>query len=250
VLGDRFFGQSSFATLAVATQGNVVRVSSQLPLEMMGPLGCGITTGAGSVWNALSAEPGSTLAVFGAGTVGLSAVMAARVAGCAEVIAVDVNGRRLEKALAVGATHTVAIGPDADRAKIQQLVRASVACGVDYAIDTTGVSSVIEGAFASLAQSGTLALVASSHLEQKLELPMFDLVTGCRTVVGVIEGGGSAHVLIPKIIALQAANLFPFEELLTFYDLDQINLAVADVREGSTIKAVLRMGRACASQDS
>src|SRR5581483_2834011 len=98
-----FFGQSSFATYALAMERSVVKVDTEVPLDLLGPLGCGVQTGAGAVLNALRCEQGTSLAVFGAGAVGLSAVMAAQVAGCTTVIAVDLNDRRGKLALELGA---------------------------------------------------------------------------------------------------------------------------------------------------
>ncbi|HEY0276477.1 MAG TPA: alcohol dehydrogenase catalytic domain-containing protein, partial [Paenirhodobacter sp.] len=102
-INDRFFGQSSFATHAIADARNVVKVRKDAPLELLGPLGCGIQTGAGAVLNALPVGAGSSFVVFGAGAVGLSAVMAARVAGATTIIAVDLVASRLDLALEIGA---------------------------------------------------------------------------------------------------------------------------------------------------
>ncbi|MFB6251603.1 MAG: alcohol dehydrogenase catalytic domain-containing protein [Halobellus sp.] len=95
-LSGRFFGQSSFATHAVATERNVVTVDDDVPLELLGPLGCGVQTGAGAVINTLDPQAGSSIAVFGAGSVGLSAVMAANLKGCTEIVSIDVRGNRLK----------------------------------------------------------------------------------------------------------------------------------------------------------
>ncbi|MFC6726023.1 alcohol dehydrogenase catalytic domain-containing protein, partial [Halobium palmae] len=106
-LNANFFGQSSFATHAVAHEENVVPVADDVPLELVGPLGCGVQTGAGAVMNSLDVEHGSSLVVFGAGTVGLSAVMAGRVVGATTIVAVDVVESRLDLASELGATATV-----------------------------------------------------------------------------------------------------------------------------------------------
>lgn len=106
-VNDRFFAQSSFATYAIAHERNTVKVRDNAPLELVGPLGCGIQTGAGTVWRAPQVGPGSTFAVTGAGAVGLSAVMAAHVAGAVTIIAVDVVDSRLDLARELGATHVI-----------------------------------------------------------------------------------------------------------------------------------------------
>jgi aryl-alcohol dehydrogenase len=151
----RWFGQSSFATHALADTRNVVRVEPGLPLELLGPLGCGIQTGAGSVLIALGVTAGSSIAIFGAGGVGLAAVMAARVAGAATIIAVDLHPGRLDLAAKLGATHTIN-GTDDD---ITAQVLAITGDGAQYCFDTTGVPAVITAAINSMRPTGTCGLV-------------------------------------------------------------------------------------------
>ena len=233
VLSDRFFGQSSFAAFAVANQRNVVKVRADAPLRLLGPLGCGIMTGAGTVWNALEAGPGSSLAIFGAGAVGLSAVMAARVAGATTIIAVDVVPSRLALALELGATHAV----DGSGSDVVCAIRAILAEGADFAVDTTGREAVIQNALLALRQCGVVALVAAA--KPQLQLDMFNLLAGCKTIRGVIEGGGAAHLLIPRILDLHMAGDFPFDRMIRFYAPSQINDAVRDSSSGDTIKPVI-----------
>jgi aryl-alcohol dehydrogenase len=146
-----WFQQSSFGTHALATVRNVVKVDPDVPLELLGPLGCGVLTGAGSVFNSLKVEPGTSFAVFGAGAVGLSAVMAARVAGASTIIAVDLHQSRLELARELGATHVV----DGNAADVGDQVRAAAGGEVQYALDTTGVPAVLSTAIGTLRQIGT-----------------------------------------------------------------------------------------------
>jgi aryl-alcohol dehydrogenase len=101
------FAQSSFATYAIATERNLVKLDRDVPLEVVAPFGCGIQTGAGCVLRAFRPEAGASIAIFGTGTVGLAAVMAARVAGCTTIIGVDVRPSRLELARELGATQVV-----------------------------------------------------------------------------------------------------------------------------------------------
>ena len=102
-----FFGQSSFSTHALVNARSAVRVEPALPLDLLGPLGCSIQTGAGAILNVLRPEPGDSLAVWGVGAVGLSAVISAGWAGCESIVAIDVNPARLELARELGATHTI-----------------------------------------------------------------------------------------------------------------------------------------------
>ena len=102
-----FFSQSSFADFALASERNVIKVRDDIPLELLAPLGCGVMTGAGAVMNSLQPRPGASIAVFGVGPVGMSAILAAVVCGCTTIIAVDINADRLKMAKELGATHTV-----------------------------------------------------------------------------------------------------------------------------------------------
>ena len=238
VLSDRFFGQSSFATFAVTNARNVVAVPGDLPLELLAPLGCGIMTGAGAVWNELAVQPGSSFAVFGAGAVGLSALLAARAAGASTIVAIDLVPARLALAAELGATHT--INP-AEVDDVAATLKALTGAGVDYALDTTGAASVIENAFGALRQRGALGLVACANLQQALSVPHFAMLSGCKRVIGIIEGGGSLQVMIPRMIALYREGRFPFDKLVRFYRFDEINQAVRDCETGDTIKPVLVM---------
>lgn len=238
VLSDRFFGQSSFATWAVANERNVVVAPDDLPLELLAPLGCGVMTGAGAVWNALSVTPGSSIAVFGAGSVGLSAVLAARAVDAKIIIAVDRVASRLALARELGATHVIDTTEVEDAAAA---VRALIGDGVDKALDTTGAPFVVRDAFRSLRQRGVLAIAATASPTQELAVPQLELMTGCKTIIGVIEGGSNARTMIARILELYRAGRFPFDRLLSFYRFEDINQAIEDCEAGRAIKPVLRM---------
>ena len=132
-VGAHFFGQSSFATYSVASESGVVKIPDGIELEVAAPFGCGIQTGAGAVLNSLAAPPGSTLAVFGAGTVGLAAVLAGAIAGCDAIVAVDVIPERLALALELGATHAI----DASGDDVVAAVKDATGGGVDFALEAT-----------------------------------------------------------------------------------------------------------------
>jgi aryl-alcohol dehydrogenase len=238
VLNDRFFGQSSFATHAVVHERGVIPVGHYLALALLAPLGCGVMTGAGAVWNELQVTPGKSFAVFGAGAVGLSALMAARVSGATTIIAVDLVPGRLELARSLGATHV--INP-LDNPDVVGQIRCMLGDGVDFALDTTGAAKVIEGAFAALRQRGTLGLVACADVRQRLDLPHFALMTGCKRVIGIIEGGGSARAMIARLVDLHRQGQFPFDRLIRTYPFSAINQAAHDCETGDVIKPVLLM---------
>jgi aryl-alcohol dehydrogenase len=224
-----FFGQSSFATHALVTTRNLVKVSKALPLALLAPLGCGMQTGAGTVFNSLKVPAGASIAIFGTGAVGLAAVMAARIAGASPIIGVDRVPRRLQLARELGATHTL----DSRRADVAARIR-KLAGGVDYALEITGDPKVRRLANAVLNPGGTLALIATPGSTQRLSKG--------RRVVGIIQGDAVPQQFIPRLIALWRAGKFPFDRLVKYYRFRDINKAMADVRRGVTIKPVLRIG--------
>ncbi len=234
-----FFGQSSFSTIALATDRNTVRVDADAPLELLGPLGCGVQTGAGAVFNSLDVQPGTSLVVFGAGTVGLSAVMAARVVGAGTIVAVDRHPSRLSLAADLGATHTIDTsqveGPDT----LVAAVKAACGGGAHYALDTTNVVSLVEAAIGSLRVRGTYGHVGGGGTT--IGVSTGHLLAG-RTITGIIQGDSVPDVMIPRLIDLHRQGRFPFDRLVTFYEFGDINQAISDMQAGETVKPVLRPG--------
>ncbi|WP_030170268.1 NAD(P)-dependent alcohol dehydrogenase [Spirillospora albida] len=234
-VNNRWFGQSSFGTYALGTAQNVVPVTRDVPLDLLGPLGCGIQTGAGSALISLGVRAGDSFAVFGAGAVGLSAVMAARVAGATTIIAVDLHESRLELARELGATHTVN-GADDD---IAMQIHGTTGEGVRYALDTTAVPDVVAAAVASLHTRGVCGLVGVGSADYRLDP---NLMLMGRTVKGIIEGDAVPQTFIPRMIELWRQDRFPFDRLITKYPLAEINQAEQDTNAGRAVKPVLIPG--------
>ena len=226
-----FFGQSSFATHTLATERNTVKVSKALPLEMLASLGCGLQTGAGTVLNSLGVTPGSSIAVFGTGAVGLAAVMAARIAGANPIIGIDIIPKRLRLARELGATDTM----DSRRGDVAARVKAVTGGGVDYTVETTDNDGMYRLSMDLLNPGGTAALVTGSSGPSRLP--------GGRKAVSIVEGDAVPQAFIPKLIALWRKGLFPFDRLVKFYDFEDINRAIAEARRGLAIKPVLRIGK-------
>ncbi|WP_432066222.1 NAD(P)-dependent alcohol dehydrogenase [Streptomyces sp. C10-9-1] len=231
-VASRWFGQSSFATHSLVAARNVVAVDPSLPLELLGPLGCGIQTGAGAVLVALGVEAGTSMVVFGCGGVGLAAVMAAKVAGAATIVAVDLNPARLALARELGATHTV----DGARDDLLEHLREVTGGGAHYTLDTTGVPGVIHTAVHTLRVSGTCGLVGVQQGD--LVLDPYALSVG-RNVMGILEGDAVPQVLIPRLIALWQQGRFPFDKLIKTYPLEKINEAEQASLGGHVVKPVL-----------
>jgi len=231
-VGGRWFGQSSFASHAIASPRNAVVVDKSLPLELLGPLGCGIQTGAGSILLAMGVRAGSSIAVYGAGAVGLSAVMAARVAGATTIVAVDINPKRLELAHELGATHTID-GKAGD--VVEQLTKLSGG-GLDYTFDTTGLPAVMTGAVMALRPRGICGVVGVRGAD--FVLPPLSLEVG-RTVIGIIEGDAVPQVFIPQMIALWRQGRFPFDKLIGKFPFAKIDEAEHASLSGAVVKPVL-----------
>jgi aryl-alcohol dehydrogenase len=235
-VGSHFFGQSAFATHAICSDRNIVKIPDDVPLELMAPLGCGIQTGAGAVLNSLRVKPASSVAVLGTGSVGLAAVMAARIADAASIIAVDVHLSRLDTARALGATHTIQATADRLTAEIAGITGN----GVNYAVDTTGDASVIQQAIEALAPLGAIALISEGS-GAAIEVEPSRLMHTGRSIRGVHQGDSVPQTFIPALVEHYRHGRLPLEKVVTFYDFDQIETAMADMIGGRTIKPVLRM---------
>jgi aryl-alcohol dehydrogenase len=227
-----FFGQSSFATHALATKRNLVKVAKDLRLEVLAPLGCGLQTGAGTVMNSLKVSEGASIAIFGTGAVGLAAVMAARIVGANPIIGIDINSMRLDLALELGATHAINNRHDEVASRITEITGR----GVDYVVESTGSPKMHQLAIDVLNPLGTVALLTGESGSDSLPQG--------RKTLGIIQGDAVPQRFIPKLIALYQAGQFPFDRLVKFYDFSEINEAMADAKHGDTIKPVLRITHA------
>jgi aryl-alcohol dehydrogenase len=238
-ISGNFFGQSSFATHALATERNVVKVLDGVPLEIAGTLGCGIQTGAGAVMRSMACREDSSLVVLGAGAVGLSAVMGAVLQNCATIIVVEPNASRREFALSLGATHTIDPGRSPDLAVA---IRAIAAYGVDFAFDTSGIPAVIEAVPKLLAPRGTFGFVGSppaNAINMGLPGTLREAMRSGFTYRGIIEGDSDPDIFIPQLMSLYLDGRFPFDRLVKTYPLSEINRAVAEQQQGLCVKPVL-----------
>lgn len=235
---DHFFGQSTFGTYALANERNVVKVPKEAPLELLGPLGCGIQTGAGAVMNALKVRPGSSFATFGGGAVGLSAVMAARVAGATTIIAADVVPSRLELARELGATHIVNSRETDPVVAVREITGGG---GAHYTLESSGRPAVLRQAIDALAARGICGIVGAPALGTEASFDVNGVMTAGKRIIGIIEGDSKPDLFIPALVELYTQGRFPFDRLVKFYTLDQINQAAEDSEKGVTIKPIIRL---------
>jgi aryl-alcohol dehydrogenase len=231
-----FFQQSSFASFALAPARDVIRIRGDAPLALLGPLGCGLQTGAGAVLNVMRPQAGQSLVVYGVGGVGLAGLMAGRIAGCDPIVAVDRLPSRLALARELGATHVL---ESRDRETLEA-IRRITGGGAHFALETSAVPAVFRLAVDGLRPLGTCVLVGSAPAgtEVSFEMPVLQ---GGRTVRGVIQGDSRPRNFIPQLVDLFMAGRFPLDRLITEYDFADINRAAADATAGAAIKPVLRL---------
>lgn len=231
------FGQSSFATHAIAPGRNVVKIPDGLPLDLMGPLGCGFLTGAGAVLKALKVEAGSAIAITGTGAVGLAAVMAAVIAGARTIIAIDQSAERVALARTLGATH----GHVADGRTVSEIAADAGCAGLDYVIDTTGHAGLVEQGIAALAPRGEMGLVAAFAPDANLLVNAAHMMSAGRVIRGIVEGSADPHAFIPELIEYWREGRFPFNRLVEHFAFADIGAAFAAGESGRVVKPVLRM---------
>lgn len=236
---DHFFGQSSFGSFAIANERNVVKVPNEAPLEILGPLGCGFQTGAGAVMNALKVGPGQSFAVFGAGAVGLSAVMAAKIVGASTIIAIDINDSRLQLAKDLGATHV--INGKAKNA-VEEIKALTGGGGADFTLEATGLPAILRQAIDATGTLGTCAVVGAAPLGTEAKFDINDVMVPGKTIKGVIEGDSIPDVFIPQLVEHFMKGEFPIDKLTRTYSLDQINEAAEDSKKGTTVKPIIKIG--------
>jgi aryl-alcohol dehydrogenase len=237
-LHSHFFGQSSFASYSICAAHALVKVPADADVSLLGPLACGISTGAGAVLNALRPFAGSSIVVYGSGAVGLSAIMASRLTGATHIIAVDRLASRLALAAELGATETIDVSvPGTDPvAAVQEI------CGgpADFSMDCAGNVNVLRQAADSVGMRGTVALIGGAPAGASFSLDHMSTLWG-KKVVGILGGEGRSDSLINTLITLNAQGRFPYDRLIRKFPLDQVNEALEASHHGDVIKPVLEM---------
>lgn len=235
-LGSHFFGQSSFARHAVVDERSLVAVDPSIPLEQLAPLGCGVVTGVGAVWNLLQPRPGASIVVTGAGAVGLSAVMAAALSPATRIIAADRVAERLQLAQELGATDVIDV---TERDLGEALAELSGGAGVDGVVETTGNVGVLRTGVDALALRGTAVVIGAPPFGTEVPLDVNGMLGGKR-VTGITLGDAETQTLIPVLVDLVRTGRLPLGRLIGEYPFERIQDAAADMHAGKTIKPVLR----------
>jgi aryl-alcohol dehydrogenase len=237
LLHSHFFGQSSYATHCVVRANQAVRVDRAVPLEVLGHLGCGVATGAGAILNVLRPSIGASVVIFGVGTVGLAAVMAARCSPATRIVAVDRVAARLKLAADLGATETIEARTGDDLAA---MVRAVCDGPADLALECTGNLAVVRAAVDCIGMLGICGLVGGAPAGAELTVDHHTTMIGKR-IVGIHGGEGQSATVIPGLIELHRQGRLPVERLVQEFELADVAEAMAASDNGEVVKPVLRM---------
>jgi len=223
-------GVTTFNEYAVVSENRLIPLVDGVPLDVAVLFGCAVPTGAGIVLNEIQPTPGSTIAIFGLGGIGLCALMATRLFDFSEVLAIDVAESKLRMALECGATRAINSATTEPLAEIAALTQGR---GVDYSIDASGMATVIEMAFRSVRRRGGLCVFASHPpAGESIRLDPYELICG-KQIRGSWGGASNADQDIPRLMELYLTGKFPLERLITRrYSLDMINEALGDLESG------------------
>ena len=222
-------GVSSFAEHAVVSEKSLVKVPGGVPPRVAAIAGCAVITGVGAVLNVVGECAGRALLIMGAGGVGLSAVMGARLAGADPIVVVDVDDAKLEKARALGATHVVNTRNGDE-----------IPGEIDWAIEAVGRAETLQQCIAALRPGGTAVAVGLGRAGATFEIPINEIVQRQKRVVGSLYGSANPLVDLPRLFGLYRSGRLPLDELLgDEYPLEQVNEAYAALTHGAVGRAVL-----------
>ncbi|WP_447968283.1 zinc-binding dehydrogenase [Nitrospira sp. M1] len=233
---------STFMTHTVTCENRVSQIPNTMPLREAALLGCAVPTGAGILFNTVRMQPGSSVAVFGLGGIGLSAVMAARCMKAKSIIAVDIYDHKLEHARNIGATHTINVRISDVKKEILSMTNGR---GVDYAIEAVGSREAMENAFSAVRLNGGLCVLAGnvSHGET-ISIDPFDLIKGKR-LIGTWGGETLLERDVRLYIEKYLSGDLPLGQLITHeHPLEEINQVVQAMESGDVGRALIKMGQA------
>jgi len=230
------FMQSSFATYAIANQDNAIKVDVDADdLKKLCSLGCGIQTGAGAVLNRMKPRPGSSIAVFGCGAVGLAGIMAAKISGCSTIIAIHGSKGR-EEALEFGATHTINGRKEDIVEKVKEITGGK---GVNYALESSGQPPLAVTMLQCMAKEGlavTVSVTANAEVPIALE-PL--IMNPSVSFAGCVEGHSNPKVFIPEMVRLWKEGKLPVDKMNKYYKFEEIAKAIEESHTGGVLKPII-----------
>ena len=231
------FGHCCFATHVLTEERNLIKVpDDDIPFSILATLGGDVQAGANAVIETLRPRPGSSIAIFGAGAVGLAAVLAARLAGCHPIIAVDIKASRLDLAEQFGATRTIAL----DGLDPVAAIRDFTAGGVEFSIEATGHAGLVRQAFECLAPGGMSVFAGTGAFDTEFRLSLRNLLLR-RSLIGNPFGASDPVRFLPRLVAFYRQGHFPIDRLITEFRFDQINNAADSLLSDAVVKPVLIM---------
>jgi NDMA-dependent alcohol dehydrogenase len=236
---NHFAGVGVMAEYATLHRDSVIPIDADTPLDKAALVGCAVMTGVGAAINTAKVRPGSTVAVFGAGGIGLNVIQGCALAGADKIIAVDLADKKLEFAQRFGATHTV--NPSSDGDAVQRIM-ALTSGGADYTFECIGAPKVIEQAWAATRKGGTCVVVGVTKATDQVTLPAFLLPFQEKTLTGSMYGSARPSVDFPRLINLYKTNRLKLDELVTAtYKIEEINRAFDDMQKGVNARGVILM---------
>jgi len=236
---NHFAGVAVMAEYATVHRDNVLKIGSEIPLDKAALVGCAVMTGVGAAINTAKVEAGSSVAVFGAGGIGLNVIQGAALAGAERIIAVDLQDKKLEFAQQFGATHTINPGSDGDPvAKIKELTDG----GADYAFECIGIPEVIAQSYDAIHKGGTAVVVGVTRADGTVTLGTFMMPFTEKVLTGSMYGSARPKIDFPRLLSLYQSNRLKLDELVTAtYPIEEINRAFEDMVQGVNARGVLIM---------
>jgi len=232
---NQFANLSAYAEQMLVHENGLVKVRDDMPLDRGALIGCGVTTGVGAVLNTARVEAGATVAVYGAGGVGLAVIQGARIAGAGMIIAVDVFEKKLAQARELGATHTV----DASKGDPVKAIRELTGGGVEYAFEAIGLKKAAEQAFECIRPGGTATVIGMIPVGQKIELEGSVFLREKR-IQGCSMGSNRFKVDMPKYVDFYQRGLLRLDEMITRRGrLEDVNDAFRAMKAGEVARTVL-----------
>jgi S-(hydroxymethyl)glutathione dehydrogenase/alcohol dehydrogenase len=228
-------GCGTFAEEMIVPQAAAIKVEEDIPLNVVSLIGCGVTTGVGAAINTAGIKPGTSVCVIGCGGVGISAIQGARIAGAAEIVAVDTVPAKLEMAKKFGATHGVT--PDELEGAKLEITRGE---GFDYALECVGHPTTIRATYDAIRRGGTAVVVGVGRMEQKIEFTAFELFYAEKTLRGSMYGSANVRVDFDRLLRLWKAGKLDLEGMISRrIALDEVNEAFRAMQAGEVIRSVI-----------
>jgi NDMA-dependent alcohol dehydrogenase len=236
---NHFAGTGVMTEYATLHRDNVIKIDADVPFDKAALVGCAVMTGVGAALNTAKVRPGSSVAVFGAGGIGLNVIQGAALAGADKIIAVDLEDKKLEFAAVFGATHT--INPTTAGDAVAAIVGLTGG-GAEYTFECIGNAKVIEQAFAATRKGGTCVVVGVAKMTDQVTLGAFMLPFQEKVLTGSMYGSARPSIDFPRLLSLYKSHRLKLDELVTAtYKIEEINRAFDDMQKGVNARGVILM---------